>query len=135
MLLAKGECVTQRKYGALLSYLSLFVNTILGILVISFLTRMLGQAEYGLYNIVGAFIATLTIMDMGLSNCVVRFVVRYRAKKDKEGEANFIAVILLLYVIISVLAFLLGLYLRSYLPTIFKRSLTPAELSKANLDP
>lgn len=125
--------MNQRRYGALLSYLSLFVNTILGIFVISFLTRMLGQAGYGLYSIVGAFMATLIIMDMGLSNCVVRFVVRYRAKKDKEGEANFIAVILVLYVIISVLTFLIGLDLSSYLPTIFKRSLTPAELSKANI--
>jgi O-antigen/teichoic acid export membrane protein len=133
VLLSKGEFVTQRKSGALLSYLHLFVNTILGIVVISFLTRMLGQAEYGLYSIVGSFIATLAIMDMGLSNCVVRFVVKYRAKKDKESEASFIAVILVLYVIISVLAFLLGLYLRSYIPTMFKRSLTPAELSKANL--
>lgn len=125
--------MTQRKYGALLSYLHLFVNTILGILVISFLTHKLGQAEYGLYAIVGAFTATLTIMDMGLSNCVVRFVVGYRAKRDKETEASFIAVILVLYLIISILAFLLGLYLRSYIPTMFKRSLTPAELSKANV--
>jgi len=125
--------VTQRKHGALLSYLQLFINTVLGILVISFLTRKLGQAEYGLYAIVGAFTATLTIMDMGLSNCVIRFVVGYRARQDKETEASFIAVILFLYFIISILAFLFGLYLRSYIPMLFKRSLTSEELSKANL--
>jgi O-antigen/teichoic acid export membrane protein len=133
VLLSKGKFVSQRKSGVLLGYLSLFESVILGILVVSLLTRMLGQAEYGLYNIVGAFIATIAIMDMGLSNCVVRFVVGYRAKKDKESEANFIAIILVLYIIISILAFLFGLYLRSYLPTIFKQSLTPEELSKANI--
>jgi len=49
--------MNQRKYGAVLSYMSLFVNNIIGLLFIPFMLRMLGQAEYGLYSLVGSFVA------------------------------------------------------------------------------
>ena len=55
---------SQRKTGALLSYVSIFVNTIIQLLYTPLLIKMLGQSEYGLYSLVASIIGYLTIMDL-----------------------------------------------------------------------
>ena len=123
--------MSQRKYGAVLSYVSIFINISLGLVFTPFLVRMLGKSEYGVFNIVGAFAAYLTIMDLGLNDSVVRYVAKYRALKDRKSEENFLAIIFLIYMVISLLVVGAGLLIYFNLPSIFSRSLTLHELASA----
>ena len=125
--------MNQRKYGAVLSYVSLFIGNIIGLLFIPFMLRMLGQAEYGLYSLVGSFVAYLAVLDLGLGNAVVRYISKYRALNDKENEENFLAIILIFYSIIVATIIMIGIILYNYLPQIFSDSLTLNELTRAKI--
>lgn len=51
----------QLKAGALLSYVVLGLNTLIGLLYTPFMLRMLGQSEFGLYSLAASVIAYLTV--------------------------------------------------------------------------
>lgn len=125
--------MSQRKYGAVLSYLSIFINIAIGLTFTPFLVRMLGKSEYGVFSIVGAFIAYLAIMDLGLNDSTARFVARYRARNDRESEENFLAIIFLIYSGISFLVIGAGLLILANLPVIFKQSFDAQELATAQM--
>ena len=68
----------QRKVGAILSYVSIIVNTLIQLLYTPLLIRKLGQSEYGLYSLVASIIGYLTIMDLGFGNAIIVYTAKYR---------------------------------------------------------
>ena len=48
----------QRKSGAILSYVYIIINCVLGLVYVKFLRDKLGQAEYGMYGTVDSVIAS-----------------------------------------------------------------------------
>ncbi len=123
--------MNQLKTGAVLSYFTIIVTTITGILVTPYIIDKLGKAEYGLWTLIGALIGYISVLDFGLNNAIVRFVAKYRAEKDKRGEENFLAVTFIIYGVISLVVTLIGIVIYFNLETLFDGSLTSSELSKA----
>ena len=66
--------VNQIKAGAVLSYLSIGLSNIVGILYTPFMLRMLGQSEYGMFSLAASVVGYLTILDMGFGNAIVRYL-------------------------------------------------------------
>ena len=66
--------------------INILVTNVVGLLLTPFIIKSLGDSEYGLYTLVGSFIAYFSLMDLGLNNTVIRFVAKYRTQKDKKGE-------------------------------------------------
>jgi O-antigen/teichoic acid export membrane protein len=81
----------------------------------------------------GAVVSYIIILDFGLNNAIIRFVSKYIAEGDKEGEQNFLSMSMLLYGVISLLVIVLGIGLFFSLDTLFGNSLTAAELKKARI--
>lgn len=123
--------MSQLKKGALLSYANIFLTNIIGLILTPFIIRSLGDSEYGLYTLIGAFVAQISILNLGLNNTVIRYVSRYRAEKNKVGEENFLNSIMLIYCGISLMVIIIGMILYLNIDTIFKDSLTTVELQKA----
>jgi O-antigen/teichoic acid export membrane protein len=123
--------MTQRRYGTILSCLSICFTTVIGLIFTPFLVKSLGPAEYGLYTLVGSLIANLAILDVGLSESVVRFVAKYRALKQRDREDTFLGVATLIYVGIAVLVVIVGLVVSANLPAIFHKGLTLQEIYSA----
>jgi O-antigen/teichoic acid export membrane protein len=123
--------LNQLKTGAVLSYVTIIVTTITGILVTPYIIDKLGKEEYGLWTLIGALIGYISVLDFGLNNAIVRFVAKYRAEKDKRGEENFLAVTFIIYGAISLVVTLIGIIIYFNLETLFDGSLTPPELAKA----
>jgi O-antigen/teichoic acid export membrane protein len=57
--------MNQLKAGAVLNYVVILLNTLVGLLYTPYMLRMMGQSEYGLYSLVASVIAYLTILDLG----------------------------------------------------------------------
>ena len=74
-----------------------------------FILNHLGKSEYGIYLTIGALVGTISLLDFGLNNTVVRFVAKYRAENDRKGEENFLATTMLIYLIISSLVVIIGI--------------------------
>ena len=75
------------KLGAILSYVILGLELIVGLVYTPILTKMLGQAEYGLYSLAASIIAYLTVLDLGFGNAIIRYTAKYRAE-GKVREQN-----------------------------------------------
>lgn len=125
--------MNQLKAGVLLNYTTIILTAIVGLILTPFIISMLGDAEYGLYTLMGAFVASLTVLDFGLNNTIIRFVSKYRIEEDKEGEETFLATVMSIYGIISIIMIVIGTILYFNLDSIFSHSLTVEELNKAKV--
>lgn len=125
--------MSQLKKAALLSYINLGISNIVGIVMTPFIIRMLGDAEYGLFALIGAFVGYLSILDLGLTNAIVRFVAQYRAQRDEKGQENFLAVSLIIYTFISVTVVISGLLMYVQVERLFGASLTVSQMDKAKI--
>ncbi len=100
--------MSQLKKGAILNYLTIILTNIVGLVMTPFILKFLGKDEYGIFITIGAMVGTISILDFGLNNTIVRFVAKYKAEKDKKGEENFLATTMIIYSLISVLVLLIG---------------------------
>lgn len=125
--------VNQLKAGAVLSYAVMGLSNLVGLLYTPYMLRMMGQSEYGMYSLVASVVAYLTILDLGFGNTIIRYTAKFRAEgKSKEQETMF-GMFLILYIIIGVVAFLLGMILYLNIDSIYGNSLTAEELHKTRI--
>lgn len=125
--------VNELKAGSVLSYISIFVTILVGLLYTPIMLRLLGQAEYGLYSLIGSLAAYLTILDLGLGNAIVRYNARNRAIGDKAAEASLNGMFLVLYSFIGLVTLIIGAILYLNLGNMFGPSLSALELGKARI--
>ena len=98
----------QIKKGIILSYASLAISAVFGLIQVPIYTKLMGESEYGIYGAMGSILASFSVMDFGLSATIVRFYSRYKALKDSKNMENILAICSILYSILSVLALLIG---------------------------
>lgn len=125
--------VNQLKAGAVLSYLLLGLNTLIGLLYTPFLLRMLGKSEYGLYSLAVSVIAYLTVLDLGFGNAIVRYTAKFRAEGKKDEQYEMFGMFFLLYLVISVIAFLVAMFLVWNVDAIFDAKMTMEEVSRMRI--
>lgn len=125
--------MNQVKAGAVLNYIIIVLTTAVGLFLTPFIILKLGDSEFGLYSLIGAFVGYLSILDFGLSNTVVRFVANRRAKNDRIGEESFLATAMLMYLTISFLVLIIGSVLYLNLDGFFGDSLSSSELKSAKV--
>jgi len=128
----KGTDVSQIRSGILLSFLSIFLTNGISLLFTPYMLAKLGQANYGLYILVGSLISYLGLVTFGMGSTLVRYIARYRAVSDTESEENLLAMALIVYTGMSALVLLAGGILWFLLPGIFPK-LTAYELSTAKI--
>ncbi|MEC4050879.1 oligosaccharide flippase family protein [Flavobacterium sp. SUN046] len=125
--------MSQLKKGVLISYVNILLTNVVGLLLTPYIVRSLGNSEYGLYTLIGSVVAYLSLMDLGLNHTIMRFVARYRAVNDTEGEKEFLGTTMLIFIAIAILVVLIGLWIYFNLESIFSKSLTVEELVKAKV--
>lgn len=125
--------VNQLKAGVVLNYVVIFLNTIVGLLYTPYMLRMMGQSEYGLYSLVASVIAYLTVLDLGFGNAIVRYTAKFRAEKKTEEQYEMFGMFFLLYLVIGIIAFGIGLGLYFNVDTLFGNTMTAAELGRARI--
>lgn len=121
----------QLKGGVALSYVTIFLTNVIGLLITPFIVKSLGDAQYGIYTMIGALVGYMTVLDFGLNNTIIRFVAKYRAKKDKKGEENFLAHGFIMYGMISLFVIIGGLAIYYNLDALYSGTLTESELKMA----
>src|SRR5699024_4421893 len=85
------------------------------------------------YMLIGAFVGYIAMLDFGLGNATVRFVSKYRAENDKNGQENFLASTFIMYAFISFIVIMIGILLYFNLDLIFGESLTKEEIETAKI--
>lgn len=125
--------MNQLKAGAFLSYLSIILNNIIGILYTPYLLRMLGQNEYGLYSLVASIVAYLTVLDLGFANAIIRYTAKYRAENKEKEQYEMFGMFIILYCCIGMVAFLIGLGLYFNIGNLFHSTMNIEDLGKIKI--
>ncbi|MBC7642935.1 MAG: oligosaccharide flippase family protein [Flavobacterium sp.] len=124
--------MSQLKKGAILSYVTIILTNVLGLLITPFMIHKLGKQEYGLYTLIGSLVGYISVLDLGLNNTIIRFLAKYRAQNDRKAEENFLATTFIIYCIISLLIVIIGIVIFYNLDNIFYK-LSASDLYKAKI--
>lgn len=125
--------INQLKAGAILSYATQGVHILSALIYTPVMLRLLGQSEYGLYQLVYSVVHYLSLLSMGFGAGYMRFFARYKTKEDKEGIARLNGIFFLIFSVITVLCIVFGGLMVWKADKIFGTGLTLAELSKARV--
>lgn len=125
--------MNQRKWGAILSYVNIIATILVGLIYTPMVLRLLGQAEYGLYSLIGSVVGYLSVLDMGLGDTIVRYTAKNRADGTKEEEAELNGFFLFVYSIIGLIALGVGLVLYLNIENLFGRTLDAGEMHRARI--
>ena len=124
---------SQLRAGVLLTYLNIGLGSLIPIFYTPVMLRILGQSEYGLYSLANSVVGYLSLLTFGLGSTIVRYVAKYRAEGNKEGEEKVIGLFLLMYSVLAIFVLIGGAVLSDNVETIFHRGLTDAEISKITI--
>lgn len=123
---------SEKKTAVFLSYLNSIISIVISIFWGPFLIHRLGDAEYGVYQMVASFAGYLVLMNFGTGTVMTRYVSIYREKKQEKEQKNFIAMALLITVALSALIAFIALLLYPQLGVLYA-TLNEAQHIKANI--
>ena len=111
----------QKKLGIILSYIDLFVQTIVNIFLTPMMISSLGDTSYSMYKVMHSFAGPLIMFNLGISAIVTRAIVQCRIsdKPDEVKKSNTIALSILVSIGMSIIVLCLGLVMRSQIPSVY----------------
>lgn len=115
------------KTGVLLSYLNLLIGNLIPFIYTPIMLRMLGQAEYGIYGIAQSVMGYIGLLNFGIGGSIVRYLSKYRAEGDLDGERQIFGLFIKIYSVIGAAILLVGTFCSFHLGS-YGRSLTADEL-------
>lgn len=121
------------RLGSILSYVNVFLNIAVSIVLSPFIVDSLGTSQYGLYQLIWSFVGYMGIFDLGFTNAVVRYVSKYRAENDEEGSKKFLGMALVVYGVMAALIILVGVVIYFNLGSIFAESFKEGQLPLAKI--
>ena len=90
----------QITFGAILSYVSIAVNILAGLIYTPWMITTIGKSDYSLFTLAHSLI-TMFLVDFGLSSATGRFVSVYRAKGEEHKINQFLGAVYKLYILVD----------------------------------
>lgn len=123
----------QLKIGVVLNYINLILGNLIPIFYTPIMLRLLGQNEYGLYKLSSGITGYLSLITLGMGTAITRYLIKYRVKNDNEGEEKILGLFMIIFQIISILTFLIGILVIINLPLFYGNSLDINQLNTMKL--
>ncbi|MDX9787095.1 MAG: oligosaccharide flippase family protein [Desulfobacterales bacterium] len=123
----------ERRLGAAFGLVYVISSLSSKLLIIPIILRHLDSAEFGLYQLIGAFVGYLALIDFGISGTLGRFTAKYQALNDRVRQDNVFAMCIIIYVFLAAVISVVGFFLYLNLDTIFSKSLTSNEMADARV--
>lgn len=97
----------QIKAGVILGYANFAVKMVIQLAYVPILLRLLGQNEYGVYQLVASVISYLSLLNFGFGGSYLRFYAIFKGDKKKEDTLN--GTFLSVFLFFAVIAFGVGM--------------------------
>lgn len=94
--------------GIILSFISQLISIILGLVYMPIMIKILGQNEYGLYQLVQSVVNYLNLMNFGFSGAYIRYYSIAKANDDETEIANLNGMFMRIFMLISLLCIIAG---------------------------
>lgn len=116
----------QMSLGVILSYISIAVKLVSGILYTPIVLNSLGQSQYGVYSLCISCIGYLTILNAGVNAAYIRFYVQEKTICEKNVE-KLNGLFCKIFIVLSSVCFVGGLLMAQFSPAIFGTKITADE--------
>ena len=124
---------TERKTGAVLSYVQIALSAVASIVYTPIMLRLIGQNEYGLYGTVLSFVGLLDLLNLGFSSSYIKFYSGYKVKNEQDKINSFNSLFFLVFAVIAAIALVIGCSFSFRLDLVFDKGLTESEYAKAKI--
>lgn len=125
--------LNQRKAGILLGYMGEGIKILTTLLYTPVMLRLLGQSEFGLYQMVSATVSYLSLLSLGFASSYVRYFSRYQVKDDQTGIARLNGMFMIVFCVMAGLCLACGGFMVWKAGLIFGSGLTGQELFRAKI--
>lgn len=125
--------LNQRKTGVLLTYVGEAIKIISALVYTPVMLQLLGQSEYGLYQLVNSTVSYLSLLSLGFSAAYVRYFSRYQAENDRDGIARLNGMFMIVFCTMSAVCLICGGVMTANAGWIFDDGLTAQELPRAKV--
>jgi O-antigen/teichoic acid export membrane protein len=112
-------------------YALVVASALLGIVVLPFNLKYLGEANYGLLTLVASVTTYFSVLELGYGGAIVRYVAEFRARKDPQALNEVLSTMFYVFSVIGLFAYLLAAVIALLLPSIF--NLTPEQIGPARI--
>lgn len=94
--------------------LQTLIGMVIGLLMMPFLIKVLGQEHYGLWIVIGSVVGTYYLLDLGFNQAVTRYVSRYIHQNNPDGANRIINTALVIYSLLGVVVLLISIIAAHY---------------------
>ena len=95
--------------------------------------RLLGQSEYGLYNLVSSVVSYLGLLSFGFGSAYIKYFSKYRVNKEFENIAKLNGMFLTIFSVMGFVSIIAGVILVFNTENIFGSQLSIRELEIAKI--
>ena len=112
------------KSGFILSYISIFIQSIISILYTPVMLRLLGESNYGLLQLAVSTMSSLSILSFGFGSSYMRFYSQYKADNDNNAISVLNGMFTIIFISVSILSLIVGGFITMNTSTLFGKSMT-----------
>ncbi|HPP80931.1 MAG TPA: oligosaccharide flippase family protein [Deltaproteobacteria bacterium] len=92
----------------LFNWMGMAANILYGFFLVPIVIRGLGDAHYGLWNLVMSCVGYMAVLDFGIQTAVNRYVAKYRGIDDVDGVNSVYTNAIVMYSFIAAAALVIG---------------------------
>lgn len=96
------------KSGFILSYISIFIQSIISILYTPVMLRLLGESNYGLLQLATSTMSSLSILSFGFGSSYMRFYSQYKVDNDNNAISVLNGMFTIIFISVSILSLIVG---------------------------
>ena len=121
------------KSGFILSYISIFIQSIISILYTPVMLRLLGESNYGLLQLAISTMSSLSILSFGFGSSYMRFYSQYKADNDNNAISVLNGMFTIIFISVSILSLIVGGFITMNTSTLFGKSMTKRDKITENI--
>jgi O-antigen/teichoic acid export membrane protein len=110
-------------------YLAIATELVIGLVMLPFNLRHLGQEAYGLWILTASVTLHFSVLDLGYGSATVKFIAQYRAHRDARALSEIASTMFFVFAAIGVAAYLVVIGLAFNLQHVF--NITPQQADTA----
>lgn len=124
---------SQLKIGIVLNYINLILGNLIPIFYTPIMLSLLGQSEYGLYKLSSSITSYLSLISLGIGSAITRYLIKANIEGGKDAEERVLGLFMVIFQVIAVASFVVGLVLTCNIQVWYGDSLTEVELSRMKI--
>lgn len=105
--------------NGLINYGGQAISMVALLLLVPYMIRHLGQDGYGIWALVGTFIAQGSLFDLGFASAITKFVSEYESRGELADSRGLVSAAALFYVMLSLLVVVAGFLVAPHFPRWF----------------